>query len=174
MTIELRYNAKGKIPKISEEAMVVDGACITGDVEVGAKTTIWYNAVIRGDFAPIKIGRETSIQDCVVIHGDPGGSVSVGDRVTLGHGAVLHGCIIEDDVVIGMNAVVLDEAVVEKGSIIGANSLVRRGQHIQAGVIAVGNPVKVIRSLTEEEKQGIQKGVELYVGLIKQYSSLEE
>ncbi|MBC7343249.1 MAG: gamma carbonic anhydrase family protein [Clostridia bacterium] len=152
----------GKKPQISPEALVLEGAVIAGDVKIARRANIWYNAVLRGDLAPISIGEETSIQDNVVIHADRGQEVVVGDQVTIGHGAVLHGCKIGNRVIIGMNAVVLDGAVVGDGSIVGANSLVKRGQQIPPGSIAVGSPAKVLRQVTPEETEGILRGVADY------------
>jgi carbonic anhydrase/acetyltransferase-like protein (isoleucine patch superfamily) len=152
-------------PDISKSAVLFRGAVVEGSVTIGDKTTVWYNAVIRGDFAPITIGEGTNVQDCAVIHADAGQCVQVGNRVTIGHGALLHGCVVEDDALIGMNAVVLDGAVVEKGAMIGAGSLVKHGQRIPAGVIAVGTPARVLRPLTEAEKRDVRQGADFYISL---------
>ena len=114
-------------PVIHPSAYVAPGAFVRGDVTVGEQTNIWYNAVLRGDQEKITVGKAATIQDCCVLHGDAGCDVVVGDYVTVGHGAVLHGCTVEDNCLIGMNAVVLDHAVIGAGSIVGAGAVVASG-----------------------------------------------
>ena len=114
-------------PNIHPAAWVAPGAFVRGDVTIGEQSNIWYNAVLRGDQEKITVGKATTIQDCCVLHGDAGCDVVVGDYVTVGHGAVLHGCTVEDNCLIGMNAVVLDHAVIGAGSIVGAGAVVASG-----------------------------------------------
>lgn len=114
----MRMSIKGKSPVIAETAFIADSADLIGNVEVGSFSSIWFNAVLRGDQNKIKIGNRTSIQDGVVIHADPENGVQVGDNVSVGHGAVLHGCKIEDNVLIGMNSTVLNGAEIGKNSIV--------------------------------------------------------
>lgn len=114
-------------PNIHPAAWVAPGAFVRGDVTIGEQSNIWYNAVLRGDQEKITVGKATTIQDCCVLHGDAGCDVVVGDYVTVGHGAVLHGCTVEDNCLIGMNAVVLDHAVIGEGSIVGAGAVVASG-----------------------------------------------
>lgn len=161
-----------KNPVIARDALILRGAVVEGDVTIGSKTSVWHNAVIRGDFAPITIGAESNVQDCAVIHADAGKCVTVGNRVTIGHGAVLHGCTVEDGAVIGMNAVVLDGAVVGKNAVVGANSFVKHGQQIPPGMLAVGTPAKVLRPLTAEEIKDFQENVGIYLDLRAKHASL--
>ncbi len=114
-------------PNIHPPLWVAPGAFVRGDVTIGEQSNIWYNAVLRGDQEKITVGKATTIQDCRVLHGDAGCDVVVGDYVTVGHGAVLHGRTVEDNCLIGMNAVVLDHAVIGAGSIVGAGAVVASG-----------------------------------------------
>ena len=127
-------------PVIHPSAYVAPGAFVRGDVTVGEQTNIWYNAVLRGDQEKITVGKAATIQDCCVLHGDAGCDVVVGDYVTVGHGAVLHGCTVEDNCLIGMNAVVLDHAVIGAGSIVGAGAVVASGTVIPPKSLVVGGP----------------------------------
>lgn len=126
---------------------------MVGNVTVGDESSIWYNAVVRGDMAPIVIGCGTNIQDNVVIHVDAGSECTIGNSVTVGHGAILHGCAIGHNTVIGMGAIVMDGAKIGEDCIIGAGSLVTQGTVIPDGMMAFGSPAKVVRPLTEEEKK---------------------
>ena len=114
-----------------------------GSVSVGEYSSLWPGASLRGDFSPIRVGRFTSIQDCCVLHATPTHRVSVGDFVTVGHGAVLHGCAVEDDCMIGMNSTVLDGAVIGRGSIVAAGALVREGTTVPPGSFVVGLPAEI-------------------------------
>ena len=132
-------------PNIHPAAWVAPGAFVRGDVTIGEQSNIWYNAVLRGDQEKITVGKATTIQDCCVLHGDAGCDVVVGDYVTVGHGAVLHGCTVEDNCLIGMNAVVLDHAVIGAGSIVGAGAVVASGTVVPPRSLVVGVPGKVVR-----------------------------
>ncbi|MDD4121175.1 MAG: gamma carbonic anhydrase family protein [Clostridia bacterium] len=160
---------KGKSPKISEKAFVAGSADIIGDVEVGAFSSIWFGAVIRGDENRIKIGERTSIQDNSVIHVDSVNGVEIGDNVTVGHGAVIHGCKIENNVLIGMNATVLNGAVIGKNSIVGANALVSEGKIFPENSLILGVPAKVKRELTEADIDAIMENAAEYVVLAGEY-----
>lgn len=161
---------KGKNPKISETAFIADSADIIGDVEVGDFSSIWFNAVLRGDKNKIKIGNRTSIQDNVVIHVNREYEVRVGDDVSVGHGAVLHGCKIGNNVLIGMNSTVLNGAEIGKNSIIGANALIPEGKKFPENSLIIGVPGKVKREIEKAEIEGIAKNAEEYVELGKEYS----
>ncbi|MDY0128697.1 MAG: gamma carbonic anhydrase family protein [Methanosarcina vacuolata] len=162
-------NYKDKNPKISKTVFVADSADIIGDVEIGDYSSIWFNATIRGDQNKIKIGNRTSIQDNVVIHVDHVNEVQVGDNVTVGHGAVLHGCRIENNVIIGMNSTVLNRAEIGKNSIVGANALVPEGKKFPERSLIIGVPGKVKRELEEVEIEAISRNAEEYVKLTKEY-----
>lgn len=152
-------------PEIDSGVFVAEGAQVIGRVRIKAKASIWYNAVLRGDVDKIIIDEGSNVQDCAVFHVDKDCPCIIGKRVTIGHGAVIHGCTIKDGALIGMNATVLDGAVVEEGALIGANALVPEGKVIPAGMLAVGIPAKVLRPLTDEEKARIEAGVEEYIKL---------
>jgi carbonic anhydrase/acetyltransferase-like protein (isoleucine patch superfamily) len=146
----LPYN--GITPTIAEDVFIALGAMIIGDVTIHAGASVWYNAVIRGDVAPIVIGRRTNIQDNSTLHADADAPLSIGEECTVGHNAIVHGATIGDRVLIGMQAVVLSHARVNNNSIIGACALVSEHKHIPEGVLAVGVPAKVVRPLSEEEQ----------------------
>ena len=124
---------------------------------------MFYNAVLRGDLAEIKIGKRTNIQDNVCIHVSTGVGVSIGDEVTIGHGAVLHGCTIEDNVLVGMGAIIMDGALVMKNCIIGAGALVTAGKNFPEGSLVMGAPAQIIRTLTADEIKNVKTGVEHYL-----------
>lgn len=142
------------MPKIHPSAWVAPGAFLRGDVTVGEQVSIWYNAVLRADQETIAVGKGSNIQDNCVLHGDAGCDVTVGEFVTVGHGAILHGCTVEDKCLIGMNAVVLDHAVVGAGSIVGAGAVVAAGTIIPPKSLVVGIPAKVKKTLTDEDIAG--------------------
>ncbi|MFC2154034.1 gamma carbonic anhydrase family protein [Candidatus Altiarchaeota archaeon] len=156
---------------ISPSVFIAKGARIEGKTSIGEGSSVWFNAVLRGDAEGIKIGRNTSIQDCVVVHSEEGRPVSVGDNVTVGHGAVLHGCTIKDHCTIGMNSTVLDEAVVGENSIIGANALVVGGKEYPPNSLIMGVPAKVVREITEEERIKLEENAKHYVKLAKEYAA---
>jgi len=160
----------GKAPLIGEGAFVAPSADVIGDVVIGPRSTIWYGAVLRGDVQSIRIGADTSIQDNTVIHVDSSGfSTVVGDRVTVGHSVVLHGCTIGHDALIGIGSIVLNGAEVGEGAMIGAGSLVTPGTKVPAGMLALGSPARVKRPLTDEEKKHIREGAEQYVRLGREH-----
>lgn len=160
---------KGKSPKIAETAFVADSANLIGDVEVGSFSSIWFNAVLRGDQNKIEIGNRTSIQDGVVIHADPENRVQVGDNVSVGHGAVLHGCKIADNVLIGMNSTVLNGAEIGENSIVGANALVPQGKKFPANSLIIGVPGTIKRETNEAEVEAIKENAAEYVEMAGEY-----
>jgi carbonic anhydrase/acetyltransferase-like protein (isoleucine patch superfamily) len=141
--------------KIHEDTFVAPSADVVGEVTVGAGSSIWYQAVLRGDMAPITIGEHSNIQDGCLLHVANGFPLQVGNYVTVGHGAILHGCTVEDGVLIGMGAIVLDGAVIGEGSIIGAGALVPEGKVIPPRSLVVGVPGKVIRELDDTKAAGL-------------------
>ena len=152
--------------KIHPTAWVAPGAILRGDITLGEQVSIWYNAVLRADQETITVGKGSNIQDNCVLHGDPGHDSTIGENVTVGHGAILHGCTVEDQCLIGMNAVVLDNTVIGKGSIVGAGAVVGSGQTIPPRSLVLGVPAKVKKTLTEAESAGNLENVEEYFGLM--------
>jgi carbonic anhydrase/acetyltransferase-like protein (isoleucine patch superfamily) len=153
---------QGKTPKIADDVFIAPTAVIIGDVEIGAGSSVWFGVVIRGDVEAIRIGSRTNVQENVVIHADPGKPAIVGDEVTLGHGAIVHGCTVASRAQIGMGAVVLNGAVVGSGTLIGAGAVVAEGAEIPPGSVALGVPAKVRRESTPEERQGLLRSAETY------------
>jgi carbonic anhydrase/acetyltransferase-like protein (isoleucine patch superfamily) len=142
---------KGIWPIIAKDVFVAPGALIIGDVTILEGASIWYNSVVRGDSAPIVIGRRTNIQDNCTLHVDPDAPLTIGDECTIGHNAVVHGATLGDHVLVAMNAVVLSHAEVGSQTIIGACALVGEHKHIPANSLALGIPARVTRPLTEDE-----------------------
>lgn len=157
-------------PRIAETAWVADSATVIGDVELSDGVGVFYSAVIRGDMATITVGTDSNVQDGVVMHADPGMPLTVGERVSIGHNAVLHGCTVGDDVLVGMGATVLNGAVIGAGSLIAANALVPQGMEIPAGSMVAGVPAKVRRELSEAERAGITMNGAAYVELTKAHA----
>lgn len=162
------HSFKNKTPEISEKAFVAGSAQIIGNVTI-AESAIMFNAVIRGDRGKVRIGSNTSIQDNVVVHADPDFSTIVGDYVTVGHSAVLHGCKINSNTLIGMSSTVLNGAEIGSFSIIGAGSVVTQDSKIPEKSLVLGIPGKVVRQVTDEELDLIKKSAEIYVELRKNY-----
>jgi carbonic anhydrase/acetyltransferase-like protein (isoleucine patch superfamily) len=154
---------RGTTPSIAVSAYVDPSAVVIGDVRVGGRSSIWPNVTIRGDVDHIEIGAETSIQDGTVLHCDAGVPLSIGDRVTVGHLAMLHGCTVEDDALIGIGAIVLNGARIGKGAVVAAGSLVPEGAEVPAGMLALGVPAKPKRAVTAEEQARFALGVQHYV-----------
>ena len=158
---------RGVWPRLDESSWAAPNASIIGDVEVGAESSVWYGAVLRGDVMPIRIGVRTSLQDACVVHATGGVSPTiVGDECTIGHSVVLHGCTLADRVLIGMGSVVLDEAEIGSNVILGAGSLVTARTKIPSGMLAFGRPAKVVRPLREDELAHLREAAEVYVDLL--------
>jgi carbonic anhydrase/acetyltransferase-like protein (isoleucine patch superfamily) len=137
--------------RVAQNVYIAPGAVVVGNVTIGAHSSVWFNAVIRGDCAPIVLGERTNVQDCAVLHADPGYPCTLGHGVTVGHGAVVHGATIEDNVVIGMKAVVQNGAVVGANSLIAVGAVVTEGVHIPPGSLVMGIPGKIKRQLEPHE-----------------------
>jgi carbonic anhydrase/acetyltransferase-like protein (isoleucine patch superfamily) len=157
----------GKDPRVDPEAFTAPMSVVIGDVTLHAGASVWYGAVLRADFGPIVIGADTNIQDNCTLHVDPGFPITVGERVSVGHNAVLHGATVEDDCLIGMGATVLNGAVIGAGSLVAAQALVPQGMQVPPGSLVAGVPAKVKRPLTEEERQGLTLNGTFYVDLAK-------
>lgn len=146
------YDYCGVEPMLDKGVYVADGAKVIGEVELKEGANIWYNAVLRGDVAKIVIGKNSNIQDNSTVHVDSDVPVIIGDYVTVGHNAVIHACIIEDDCLIGMGATILDGAVIGKGSIVGANSLVTGNTVIPPNSLVLGSPAKVVKEIDKQDE----------------------
>jgi carbonic anhydrase/acetyltransferase-like protein (isoleucine patch superfamily) len=157
----------GKLPKIHESVYISENVSIIGDVEIGENSSVWFGAVIRGDVCNVKIGNNSNIQDNAVIHVNYNMPSIIGDFVTVGHSAIIHGATIGDFVIVGMGAIVLDGAKVGKDVIIAAGSLVPPRMEIPDGVMVMGVPAKIVRTLRDEEIEHIKKNALDYVELGK-------
>lgn len=158
-----------KVPVLAPGVFIAPTAVLAGDVTIGGHSSVWFGAVLRADLNRISIGRFSNIQDNCVLHITDVLPCVIGDYVTVGHGAIVHGCTIGNEVLIGMGAVILDGAVVEDQCIIGAGAVVTPGTRIPSGSLAVGTPAKVIRSLSQEERTKFKRWAEEYVKLAEAY-----
>ncbi len=154
----------------AEAAFVAGSASVIGDVVLGRDTSIWYGAVIRGDLKGIRIGERSNIQDGSILHVTRELGVDVGEDVTVGHGAILHGCTVERECLIGMGAIILDGALIGEGSIVAAGSLVPEGRIVPPGSLAMGTPAKVVRGVRDEERQKIRDMAQAYVELARAHN----
>ena len=158
-------NIEGSGPTIDPTAWVADGVFCIGDVHLGAAANIWFTSVLRADSDSISIGERTNVQDGCVVHADPGFPVRVGSGVSVGHRAILHGCTVEDDCLIGMGAIVLNGAVVGAGSLVAAGAVILEGSTIPPGSLVAGVPGKVRRPTSDEERAAIRKNATDYLTL---------
>lgn len=151
-------------PKLDETVFLASGSKVIGDVEIGKDSSIWYNTVVRGDVNYIRIGERTNVQDCSMLHvTNKRFPLVIGSDVTIGHSVTLHGCILKDFCLIGMNAVVLDGAVIEEKSMVAAGAVIRPGFIVPTGKLAAGVPAKIVRDLTEDEMQEFERSSKRYV-----------
>ena len=156
------------MPRIAASAYVDPGAHVIGNVEIGERSSVWPTAVLRGDIEPIRVGADTNIQDGTIIHTDRGFPATIGDRVSVGHAAMLHGCTVEQDSLIGIGARVLNGARIGRGAVVAAGSLVPEGMEVAPDTLVMGTPAKPRRPVSAEEKARFQKGVGGYVERGKQ------
>ncbi|MEI6600876.1 MAG: gamma carbonic anhydrase family protein [Comamonadaceae bacterium] len=157
------YELEGVTPRISDSAWVADSAQVIGNVELADDSSVWFGVVIRGDTETIRIGRGSNIQDLSVLHADIGKPLAVGEDVTVGHRAVLHGCTIGDGCLIGIGAVVLNGAKIGAGCLVGAGALVTEGKEFAPGSMILGSPAKVVKELTPERIAGLRRSAQGYV-----------
>lgn len=161
-----------KTPAIHDTAYVHPDATLIGEVKVAAEASVWPGCVLRADMGRIEIGAQTSIQDGTICHLTEGVShCIVGERVTVGHRVILHGCTVEDECLIGMGAIVLDNVVVGKGSLVGAGALITYGTEIPPGSLVLGSPAKVIRPVSEKDRAMIENGWRTYVDYAKRFAA---
>ena len=166
------YPFMDKLPVLGDEVFIAPGAHVIGDVELGAKSSVWFGAVIRGDVFYIRIGSNTNVQDNTVIHVTTDRNATIiGDDVTIGHSAILHGCTIHDGALIGMGAMVMDRAVIGRGALVGAGSLVTEGTEIPPGMLALGRPARPVRALKPEEIEHVRWASTHYAELAREYVS---
>ena len=161
----------GHRPHVAATAWIAPGAVVAGRVTLGADAGVWYQAVVRADLDSIDVGAGSNLQDGVVVHADPGFPVSVGANVSVGHRAVLHGCTIEDEVLIGMGAIVMNGARIGSGTIVGAGALIPEGAVIPAGSLVLGMPGKVRRETTADERESVARNAAAYVELARLHRS---
>ncbi len=157
------FSIRDKLPQIAESAWVAESAFVAGDVELDDDVSVWPGASLRGDIEKITVKAQTNIQDNAVLHTDPGAPLVIGGRVTVGHGAILHGCHIGDDTLIGMGATILNHAKIGKHSLVGAGTLITENKSFPDGVLIMGRPGRVVRELTEEEKVRLSDNIAHYV-----------
>jgi carbonic anhydrase/acetyltransferase-like protein (isoleucine patch superfamily) len=154
----------GKLtPNIPKSCFIAPNACVIGDVELGDNASVWFNVVIRADTAPIKIGKNSNIQDGCILHVDEGFPMVIAQNVTIGHKVMLHGCSIDEGSLIGMNAVVLNGAKIGKNCLVGANALVTENMIVPDGSLVLGSPAKVIKQLDDKTQAMIAEGAAHYV-----------
>ncbi len=159
----MRFNTAFRPEQIHPSVFIGQGAVIVGNVTLAENCSVWFNAILRADTDPVTVGPRTNIQDGAIFHADPGYPATVGAGVTIGHGAVVHGSTIGDNVVIGMRAVVLNGAVIGENCIIGANALITSGKVIPAGSLVLGSPAKIVRPLRSEEIEHSCHVADIYV-----------
>jgi len=169
------YQFLKRSPQFDDTVFVAPSADIIGDVTIGTESSVWFNVTIRGDVNYITIGDQSNVQDNVCIHVmNQTGPTVIGNKVTIGHGAVVHGCTINDRVLIGINATILDEVVIESDVIIAAGTLVPPGKTLESGYMYMGSPAKQVRKLTEEELASIPKYASNYVKYSRAYQQKEQ
>lgn len=157
------YEVAGRSPQVAQTAWVADSAQVMGRVRLAAGASVWFGCVLRGDVDDISIGEESNIQDGSVLHVDPGAPLHVGARVTVGHKAMLHGCTVGDESLIGIGAVVLNGARIGRHCLVGAGALVTEGKEFPDGSLIVGAPARAVRQLTPEEIEGLRHSAQHYV-----------
>ncbi|PYI54902.1 gamma carbonic anhydrase family protein [Paenibacillus flagellatus] len=157
------HKYKESYPSVHPSVFVAPGVQLIGDVTIGEQCSIWYNAVLRGDLAPIRIGARTNIQDGCIGHVNADQPLLVGDEVSVGHGAIIHGCTIGSGTLIGMGAIVLNGADIGEYALIGAGSLVTENKSIPGYTLSLGSPARVVRELTEQDLQRMKRTMESYV-----------
>ena len=159
----------GKLPQISKKAKVFKNVCISGDVTVNDGVSIWYNVSIRGDMAPVTIGKNTNIQDNSVIHTNTNLPTHIGKNCTVGHNAIIHACTVGDNCLIGMGSILLDGCIIEDGALVGAGCVVPPGKTVPKNHLVVGNPMKIIRELKDSEIEAMKVNKDYYIKLMNEY-----
>ncbi|ANU23761.1 gamma carbonic anhydrase family protein [Planococcus donghaensis] len=168
------YPFKDKFPQIDTSAFIADYTTITGDVTIGADSSVWFNTVIRGDVSPTIIGNKVNIQDLCMLHQSPGKTLLLEDEVTIGHQVTLHSCTVRKGALVGMGSLILDGAEIGEGAFVGAGSLVPPGKVIPPGMLAFGRPATVVRELHEDDKEDMKRIVREYAEKAAYYKSLQK
>ncbi len=163
---------RGLFRRVPGGALIACTAVVTGDVALGEEVNVWFGAVVRGDEAPIRVGAGTNLQDHCVLHTDTGFPLEIGAAVTVGHGAVLHGSFVGDGSLIGMQATLLGRSRIGAGAVVAAGAVVREGFEVPDGMLAAGVPARVLRPLSQEEREALRRSAPHYVELARSY--LEE
>ena len=157
-------------PSLADGAWAAPSADLIGDVRLGARASVWFGAIIRADNTPIILGEESNFQDGAIGHSDPGAPLTIGARVTVGHQAILHGCTIGDDCLVGMGAKILNSAVLGPECLVGAGALITEGKSFDGGMLIVGAPARVVRPLTDAEKAGLRLSAAHYADKCARYA----
>ncbi len=156
------------MPITEKAAFIAWNAEVIGDVEIYENSSVWYSAVVRGDEAKVTIGKNSNIQDCASVHVAYDIPCNIGNNVTIGHGAIIHGCSIDDNCIIGMGAILLNNAKISKNTIVAAGSVIPEGKEFPEGVLLMGSPAKIKRELSEKEKQQITENAKEYIELAEE------
>ncbi|MGE4328804.1 gamma carbonic anhydrase family protein [Diaphorobacter sp.] len=157
------YELDGVAPQVAASAWVADSAQVIGDVQLAGDASVWFGTVVRGDTARISIGAGTNVQDASVLHADLGQPLVIGERVTVGHQVMLHGCTIGDESLIGIGAIVLNGARIGRNCLVGAGALVTEGKEFPDGSMILGSPARVVRQLTPEQIEGLRRSAQHYI-----------
>jgi carbonic anhydrase/acetyltransferase-like protein (isoleucine patch superfamily) len=165
------YRLGNMVPDIGDGAWVAPSADLVGDVRLGARASVWFGAVLRGDNTALILGEETNFQDGAIGHSDAGFPLTIGARATVGHQAILHGCTVADDCLIGMGARILNGAVIEAECIVGAGALVTEGKRFERGSLIVGAPARVVRQVTDEERRMLRESAAHYAEKAQRYAA---
>ena len=165
------YELDGVAPRVAASAWVADTAQVIGNVVLGENASVWFGTVVRGDAEAITIGAGTNIQDASVLHADFGQPLVVGERVTVGHQVMLHGCTIGDETLIGIGAIVLNGARIGKNCLVGAGALVTEGKEFPDGSMIIGSPTKAVRELSPEQIEGLRQSARHYMDNARRFQS---
>ena len=165
------YQLDALTPRLADTAWVADSAQVIGNVDLAEGVSVWFGAVLRGDNEPMRIGRNSNVQDGSMLHSDPGSPLTLGEGVTVGHQVMLHGCSVGDGSLIGIKAVVLNGAKIGKNCLVGAGALVTEGKEFPDGSMILGSPANVVRQLTPEQIEGMQRAAAHYVSNARRYAA---
>lgn len=167
------YKLGDKVPNIGENNYIAENATVIGEVTTAENVSIWFGAVVRADMSKVTIGKDSNIQDNSIVHGDTPFPVTIGERVTIGHNCIIHGCTIGDECVIGMGSTLLNGSVIPKNCLVAAGSVVTPKLQAKEGDLIAGSPARVVRALTEENRNYLEYAYKVYVEDIEKYKKLE-